>query len=193
MERCFRIAEVDLARPPREETHREAGITVLLLKNEGDSVRSGIGEREPRCVSAGADDHSRSLLPSEPAELSPRARSAPHRLPVVPERPAIERMQIEQDVRKIGGRQNVALDAAPRANEEGLDVGPQRLQRTRDGEARIQMSAGTAAGEPDSGAHRPVAEDSGSVALLPNTRSFVLPMFTRIPVNSIVSTRFDRP
>ena len=37
------------------------------------------------------------------------------------------------------------------------------------------------------------AAASGSVAELPITRSRELPMFTRIPVKSIVSTRFDRP
>jgi len=31
------------------------------------------------------------------------------------------------------------------------------------------------------------------VAELPSTRSRVLPMFTRIPVNNIVRTRFERP
>ena len=30
-------------------------------------------------------------------------------------------------------------------------------------------------------------------AVLPITRSRALPMFTRIPVNNIVRTRFDRP
>ena len=35
--------------------------------------------------------------------------------------------------------------------------------------------------------------DVGSVAPLPTTRSFVLPMFTRMPVRNIVSTMFERP
>lgn len=34
---------------------------------------------------------------------------------------------------------------------------------------------------------------SGSVAPEPITRSFVLPMFTRMPVRNIVRTMFERP
>src|SRR5205085_9821107 len=79
----------------------------------------------------------------------------------------------------------------------------QRHQGARDRETGIQMAAGAAAGEEDAWSgffrerprltHRDCGVTDGSVALLPMIRSRVLPIFTRIPVNNIVSTRLERP
>src|ERR1051326_597825 len=90
---------------------------------------------------------------------------------------------------KLGPRQDIAFDTAPRADEERLNGGIEFHQLARDGESGIEMSAGAAPGEDDS--HAGTA--SGSVAAAPTTFSRVLPMFTRMPVNRRVSTRFDRP
>src|SRR5450830_947647 len=98
-------------------------------------------------------------------------------------------MQIEEEVRKLGLGQHVALDAAPRADKKRLHrrVAPHQLARDR--EARVEMSAGPSPGEDDPHAGTAI----GSVADAPITFSRVLPMFTRMPVKRSVSTRFDRP
>ena len=109
---------------------------------------------------------------------------------------AIERVQVEQDERKFGRRQHGALDAAPRADEERLDRRVGADESARDRDARIEMATGAATREnhPWHGDYAGTgAAASGSVADSPSTRSRELPMFTRMPVNSIVSTRFDRP
>ena len=98
-------------------------------------------------------------------------------------------MEIEQQVRKLGGRKHIPLDSAKGSDEERLDPGVKPDELTGDGQARIQVAACPATGEDDP--HE--AADSGSVAERPITFSRVLPMFTRIPVKSRVRTRFERP
>src|SRR5205814_6909618 len=83
----------------------------------------------------------------------------------------------------------VALDAAARSDEEGLNVRSQTLHRAGDRETGVQVPAGTAPREDDP--H--VEPANGFVALEPTTRSRLLPMFTRTPVRNMVSTRFERP
>lgn len=104
-------------------------------------------------------------------------------------------MQVEQHVGEPGARQHVALDAALRTDEERCERRVLAHQRTRDGQAGIEMSTGPAAGEPHPSrpGHHAGLETSGSVALTPYTRSRSLPMFTRMPVIAMVSTRLDRP
>ena len=99
-------------------------------------------------------------------------------------------MQIEQLVRELGRREHVALDPASSANEKRLERRLETNEGSRDGESRVQVSPCTPARDEDS--HQAGAA-SGSVAAAPWTRSFTLPMFTRIPVMKSDSTRFDRP
>src|SRR6266850_8247255 len=98
-------------------------------------------------------------------------------------------MQIEQQVRELRLRQHVALDPAERTDEEGLHRRIPPDQFPRDREARVEMSAGPASGEDDPHAGTAI----GSVADPPITFSRLLPMFTRMPVKSNVSTRLERP
>src|SRR3954466_1006785 len=98
-------------------------------------------------------------------------------------------MQVEEQMREFGARQDLALDATLRADEEGLDLRIALHQLTRDRETRIEMSAGAAAGEDPP----PAATAGGSLAAAPTTFSRVLPMFTRMPVKSSVRMRLERP
>src|ERR1041385_3743948 len=98
-------------------------------------------------------------------------------------------MKVEQQVRKLGLRQHVALYSAQRAHEERRNRRIAPYECPSDCESRIQMPAGPAPGENDP--HAVTA--NGLVAAAPTTFSRVLPMFTRIPVKRSVSTRFDRP
>ncbi len=100
-------------------------------------------------------------------------------------------MQVEQQVWKAGGGQHAVLHTAARANEEWLHGGIETHERARDREPGVQMSTRTAAGKPDGARHQ--GGDIGSVAPLPITRSFSLPMLTRMPVSSMESTMLDRP
>ena len=56
-------------------------------------------------------------------------------------------MKVEQLKWKLSSRQYFSLDSAHRADEKRLDPGLEPVHRARDGEARIQMSAGPATGE----------------------------------------------
>ena len=141
-------AEVDLARPAAERARREPGIAVCLLH-----ARSGC-RAAPRTR---ARRRPRSRRCRRRAAAAARATSAPMRAPcadarraaspVLPRRRAIERVQVEQHVRELGRRQHVALDAAPRADEERLDARVEPHERARDGEPGIEVPAGAAAGE----------------------------------------------
>src|SRR4029079_2648189 len=122
-------------------------------------------------------------------------------LPVIPGPRSVERMQVEQEVRKLRPRQDVLLDPPLRPDAAGTHARIEAHEGPRDRESGIEMSPGTAAGEQ----HRHLvarlghaqagvgASASGSVAPLPITRSFVLPMFTSTPVRNIVSTMLERP
>ena len=166
-------------------------------------MRRRIRERDPGRIAARADHGGRSLLAATRAELAPGADAL--RAPssqLFHDLGAIERMQVEQNVRKLGRRQDVALDAASRADEERLDVGSQLHERSRDREPRIEMAARAAAGEEDARSAmrstcriatvKPEPRADRSRRCRPLARC-VLPMFTRMPVKSIVSTRFERP
>ena len=156
-----------------------------------------VDERETSGIPARADDDAGLFAPHECAELAPSADHAAKGLPVLPRLGAIERMQVQQEMRKLRRRQYGLLDAAQCADEVRLHAGIETLQRARDRESGIEMSSRPATGEEDSRARRDqahsLARTKGSVAPLPMTRSFSLPMFTRMPVISIVSTMLDRP
>src|SRR5579862_7365741 len=98
-------------------------------------------------------------------------------------------MEIEQCVGKFSLREDLALDPAKGADEKRRNRRILADKFAGDREPGIEMSAGSAAGENDPHAGTAI----GSVAVLPITFSRVLPIFTRMPVNNIVSTRFERP
>src|SRR6266550_1313041 len=110
-------------------------------------MSGGVGERETGGVAASADDGGGPLLVRETCQLPPGAAGATRRLPVVPDLRSVERVQIEQDVRKLRRREDIALDAPLGADEKRLNIGTHLLESARDRESRIQMSAGAAAGE----------------------------------------------
>ena len=93
-----------------------------------------------------------------------------------------------------------SLDSALRADEVRLHARIELDELARNRDPRVQVTSGAAAGEEhrrsvgDRRRHCMASERaSGSVAPLPMTRSFVLPMFTRIPVRNMVSTMLERP
>src|SRR4051794_31190106 len=109
-------------------------------------------------------------------------------------------MQVEQEVGEFRPWQDVLLDPALRPDEVGTDARIQSYERAGDRQPGIEVSAGAARGE----RHRDLVTRGhaqaglgprarGSVAPLPITRSFVLPIFTRTPVRNIVSTMLERP
>lgn len=102
-------------------------------------------------------------------------------------------MEIEQLITEPGTRQHLPLDSTGCADEERINVRLQLSHGAGDGEAGIEMSAGSAAGEEDAHPYARSNTNDGSVALPPMTFSRVLPMFTRIAVMSMDRTRFDRP
>ena len=165
----------------------------------GMPVRDGVCQRDARGVPSGADDQARPLTASKQPNGAPGARRATQRSPVLPGLGAIQRMEVEQQVRKLGRRQHLLLDAALGADEERAHLRLEADEGPRDGEAGIQVSASSASGEKHghrlgrSGHAQAAESESGSVARSPMTRSLVLPMFTRIPVRNIVSTMFERP
>ena len=99
-------------------------------------------------------------------------------------------MEVQQLVRELGGGQDVALDASSGADEQRVEPRLEPYERSRDRERRVEMTAGSASGDEDP--HQAGAA-SGSVAVVPWTRSFALPMFTSTPVMKSESTRFERP
>src|SRR5688500_7181822 len=99
-------------------------------------------------------------------------------------------MEIQEHVRVSRPREHVTLDAAARADEERLNVRTQALDGARNREPGIEVPAGATAGEHDS---HVVGAANGLEADTPITRSRRLPMFTRMPVRNIVSTRLERP
>src|SRR6185437_3887468 len=141
--------EVDLARPAAEGARREPGQTVAGLLHDRDAMDDAVGECESGGVASRSDDECRPIALGQRREPPPRANGAGNGSTVLPDRAAIERMQIEQLVRKFRGRKHRALDAAPRADKKGLDSGSRAHERARDRDARVQMSAGAAAGEDD--------------------------------------------
>ena len=97
-------------------------------------------------------------------------------------------MQIEQQVGKLRRRKHRALDAPQGSDEVRANIRIEPHETARDSEAGVQVSARPAAGEEDGRGHA-----RGFVAAAPMTRSFALPMFTRMPVMNIVRTMFERP
>ena len=110
-------------------------------------MSGGVGEREAGSVATRSNNGGRRLLVRETRQLPPGTAATAHRLPVVPDFGPVERVQVEQDVRKFRRRENVALYAPLGADEKRLNIGTQLLESARDGESGIQMSAGAAAGK----------------------------------------------
>ena len=54
---------------------------------------------------------------------------------------------IQEHVRELRAGKDGPFDAAPRADEQRLDVGPQPDECASDGQRRIEMAAGAAAGK----------------------------------------------
>src|SRR5215203_6072171 len=77
-------------------------------------------------------------------------------------------MQVKEGVRELRCRQNVALDAPLCADKERLDVRPNFFHRTRDGESRIQVAAGSTAGEENA---QPTLEPTRTTGQSPSSRS----------------------
>ena len=102
----------------------------------------------------------------------------------------MQRVQVEQHVLEAGLGEHLALDPAAGAHEEWAHVGIQTDEGSRNGEPRVEVTTRPAAGEDDP--HVAVTA-TGSVACAPTTFSRALPMFARMPVMRIESTRFVRP
>ena len=94
-------------------------------------------------------DEARMPFAHQPVQLAPSAHGAAEGPPVLPDLGAVERMQVEQEVRELGRRQDVALDAALRADEERTDLGARADERAGDRDAGIQVPARPAAREDD--------------------------------------------
>src|SRR3954466_3850 len=101
-------------------------------------------------------------------------------------------MKIEQLKRKFCCWKNCLLDASQCADKKWIDTRRRALHCTRDSEPGIEMSARSAASE-EYAYYARWNENEGSVAREPITFSCALPMFTRMPVMSSDSTRFDLP
>lgn len=102
-------------------------------------------------------------------------------------------MQVQKLVGKFSSGQHLSLDSAHGSNKERLDARIEPAHCARDCKAGIKMSAGAATGEKDSHSYARPMTNEGSVARPPMIFSRVLPMFTRMPVISIDSTRLERP
>ena len=102
-------------------------------------------------------------------------------------------MKIEQLELKLGCRKYLTLDSPMCADEERVNRWIGALQSSGDCETGIEMSAGASSGEENAHPYARSIANDGSVARPPITFSRVLPMFTRMPVINIDSTRFDLP
>src|SRR6478609_299857 len=116
-------------------------MAVSRLLHDRDAMRHRVRHRERRGVPAGADHQLRFLRARQAAQLPPHADATDQRLAVVPHRATVERMGVEQRVREFQLRQDVALDAAFRADEERLYRWTRTDESARDGYARIKVSA----------------------------------------------------
>ena len=102
-------------------------------------------------------------------------------------------MEIQQLEFELSGRQDPSLDPAQRADEVRLGAGLESTDCAGNRQPGIQMSAGAATGEENAHPYARSNTNDGSVARPPITFSRVRPMFTRMPVISIESTRLDLP
>ena len=190
----FRKSEEERFRAVGERARGQPGVRVGFVQHGGDAVCTPPGQCDARRVSAGADDGARCVRRGELGDRPPRTDRAHDRTPVPPRRLPVQRMEIEQRVPELGGRQHIAFDAATCPDEVRLDVRRLLHQGPRDGQSGVQVAARATAREEDArGRGRHAVEPSGSVAPAPYTRSRSLPMFTRMPVMAIVSTRLERP
>ena len=94
--------QIDLARPPTECPGGESRHAVARLLNDLQAMEDAVGQHDSRRVTARAHDDCRPLLAYQLANTSPCPRGAGDRPPIVPHSGAVERMQIEQEMRKLG-------------------------------------------------------------------------------------------
>src|SRR5688500_2196546 len=133
-------------------------------------MRSCPRARRRCCVATGPDDGRGPVLARQRADVAPCAREPHDRAPVLPRTIAIQRMEIEQTMRKTRRWQHIALDATTRANEVRARVRVESLHCASDRESRVQVATGPAAREQNSHA-RACASVTGSLAVAPTTRS----------------------
>ena len=140
---CLGEREIVLASPPPKRPRRETRVAVARLLHNGNAMRHGVGLCDTGRVATGANHQSRMLAAGQRAQLAPRAQRATHGAPVLPRPRAIERMEIEEQVREFRTGQHRSLDASTRANEERVCVRVHPYERPRDGEPGIEMTTGT--------------------------------------------------
>src|SRR5262245_46889542 len=124
---------------------------------------------------------------AESSHCTPRRNESNDRAPIAEWRATIERMQIQQLIRKPCVGEDFAFNAPLCANAKRLHVGGESDNGARNGQTWIEVSTGPATSEEhrkrllcdhrDAATHdQAPAGESGSVASVPYTRSFSLPM-----------------
>ena len=147
--RGFRKTEVDRARAACERARGHARMAVWFMEHGGDAVRTSPRERDASGVSAGADDRFGAIVARQRRERTPGPHGANRGAPVPPRLLPVERMQVEEHVRELGGWQHVPLDPPLGADEGGGEARIVAHQRPRDGQPGIEVTTGAPAGEPD--------------------------------------------
>ena len=130
-----------------ERARRETGIAVLFLDNVWDPMRFCECQRDAGSIASRPHHTGWPLGANDRREPAPGCHAAPNRLPVFPWPRPVKRVKIEELVRELGCRKNVALDSAPGSYEERNYLRGEPGDRPGNREAWIQMPARPSASE----------------------------------------------
>ncbi len=145
----FGKAEVHGACSARKHARGHTRMAVRFVQNRGHTMRTRPRQRDPRRIPTRPDDRDRPLQTRQFGEGAPRSERPEYGAVVPVRRAAIQGVQFQQRVRKLGGGQHLAFDAAPCPDEVGRIPRVETDQCPRDGEPRIQMATGATTGKPD--------------------------------------------